>query len=87
MAKGQNLSGHQKGIVKRYYQNRETLATQKLGELVSELYLTSDAKKKNRIWKKVETALLNAGGKKPDVARIVGQQNLEALAKKLGDLF
>ena len=61
MAKGQNLSSYQKGVIKRYYQNKDTLASQKLGELVSELYLADSPKKLDRLWKSVETALVNAG--------------------------
>jgi len=39
MARGQYLTPHQKGIVKRYYEHKDTLATQKLGEIVSDLFL------------------------------------------------
>jgi hypothetical protein len=87
MAKGQYLNRHQKGIVKRYYQNRETLATQKLGELVSELYLEENQKKRGRLWKRVETALLNAGAKKSRVGTVVGRQDLKALADMVAELF
>jgi hypothetical protein len=87
MAKGQHLSGHQKGIIKRFYENRETLSTQKLGELVSDLYLEADQKKAGRLWKRVETALLGAGADKSRVARVVGRQNLEELANLVAELF
>src|SRR6185503_20548995 len=61
MAKGQHLSHYQQGIVKRYYENKDTLATQKLGEIVGELYLAmGDAKKSEKLWKSAKTALLNA---------------------------
>ncbi len=87
MAKGQYLNRHQKGIVKRYYENRETLATQKLGELVSELYLEENQKKRGRLWERVEKALLGAGVKKPRVSRVVGQQDLKALADMVAEIF
>ena len=61
MAKNQYLSPHQKGIVKRYYEHKGSIASQKLGEVVSELYLCESEKKANRLWKSARTALLNAG--------------------------
>ena len=51
MAKGQYLSNYQQGIVKRYYDNQDTLVVTKLAELSSELYLCDDAKKAATLWK------------------------------------
>jgi hypothetical protein len=87
MAKGQHLSAYQQGIVKRYYQNKDTLATQKLGELVSELYLCESPKKAEKIWKQVETALLNAGANKARVAKIMEDKDLTKLAALVNELF
>ena len=87
MAKGQHLSSHQKGIVRRYYENRETLATQKLGELVSELYLERDPKKLDRLWQQVETALQGTAAHKARIAAVVGRRNLQELAVLVGELF
>ncbi|GMV83209.1 MAG: hypothetical protein AMXMBFR7_43930 [Planctomycetota bacterium] len=87
MAKGQHLSQYQKGIVKRYYENKETINTQKLGELVSDLYLEENAKKAEKKWKSVETALLNAGANAARVQRIVETKDLKKLAELAGELF
>jgi hypothetical protein len=87
MAKGQHFSSHQKGIVKRYYENRETLSTQKLGELVSELYLERDRKKLDRLWQKVQTALEGTAADKARIARVVSRQNLQELAALVSELF
>ena len=87
MAKGQYLSPYQKGIVKRYYQHKDAALTQKLGEVVSELYLESDPKKKERLWKSAHTALLNAGAAPSRVEKLVAEKNLAALAKLVGELF
>ncbi|HOX05577.1 MAG TPA: hypothetical protein PK280_04170 [Planctomycetota bacterium] len=87
MAKGQHFSSYQKGIVKRFYEHRETLSTQKLGELVSELYLERDRRKLDRLWAKVETALEGAGVDKARIARVVSRQNLQELAALVGELF
>ena len=87
MAKNQNLSSYQQGIVKRYYQNKENLSTQKVGEIVSDLYLAEDEKKKARLWKSAETALLNAGANSVQVQKICAEKNLPALAKLVEEIF
>lgn len=91
MAKGQFLSPHQQGIVKRYYQNKDTIATQKLGDIVSELYLLQaekpNSKKTERLWKSAETALLNAGANKVRVERVVAERDLKGLAELLNAIF
>jgi len=90
MAKGQFLSSYQKGIVKRYYENKDTLATQKLGEIVSELYLLEvdpNARKAERLWKSAETALLNAGAGKARVERVIAARDLKGLAELVSQLF
>ena len=88
MAKGQNFTPYQQGIVRRYYENKDTLATQKLGEVVSELYLAAgDAKKSERLWKSAKTALLNAKANSARVEKLCAEKNLEALAKLVNELF
>ena len=87
MAKGQHFSSYQKGVIKRYYQNKDTLASQKLGELVSELYLADSPKKLDRLWKSVETALVNAGANKARIEKVTGERDLSALAKLVSDIF
>jgi hypothetical protein len=87
MAKGQWLSPHQKGIVRRYYEHKETMATQKLGELVSELYVCEDAAQAGRLWQKVQTALKNAGAPPARADRVVKERDLEGLAELLARLF
>jgi hypothetical protein len=51
---------HQQKIIKRYYDNQETIQTQRLAELVSELYLSA-GKKRQGIWKRVVGALEKLG--------------------------
>lgn len=43
---------YQKKIIKRYYQNFDTIKSQRLAELTTELYL-ADGKKSERLWKQV----------------------------------
>jgi hypothetical protein len=46
---------YQETVVKRYYRNRDRLAEQRLGELVSEIYL-ADGRKRDRLWQSAATA-------------------------------
>ncbi len=78
-------SKHQKGIIKRYYDNRDTLALQKLGELVSNLYLETNAAKIKRSWKSVRTQMLAAGIREKLVDEIVTDQDLGAVAKVISE--
>jgi len=53
-----DFSPHQQKIIKRYYDNLDTSAIQRLAELVSDLYLT-EGKKRQRVWTNIEAALRN----------------------------
>jgi hypothetical protein len=53
-----DLSPYQQKIVKRYYDNLDASALQKLAELTSDLYLSS-GKKRQTVWTRVEAALKN----------------------------
>jgi hypothetical protein len=47
---------YQQKIIKRYYQNFDSLKAQRLAELATELYLT-EGKKRERLWKQVGDCL------------------------------
>jgi len=51
-----DFSRHQQGIIKRYYANQPALSLQKLGELVTELYL-AEGKQRQKLWKSAAAAL------------------------------
>jgi hypothetical protein len=58
-------SKYQQKVIKRYYDNRDSIALQRVQELVTELYLAS-GKKREKHW---ESLALHLGklGVKPDV--------------------
>lgn len=87
MAKERSYTPHQKGIIKRYYENKDHLMNQKLGEVVSELYLCSDPKKAARLWKSAEKSLINLGVIKELAEDICECRDLDALAKEVSKLF
>jgi hypothetical protein len=87
MAKRHDLTPHQKGIVRRYYENRDTLMTQKLSEIVSDLYLCTSEKQATKLWKGARTALHNVHPGKARIDRICDARDLEALAALVGEIF
>ena len=47
-----DFSPHQQRIIKRYYENRDTIELQRLAELVTDLYL-AEGKKRSAVWKRI----------------------------------
>ena len=80
MAK-QDLSRHQEKIVKRYYQNQDTIQSTKLSEIVTELWLAEDEKAKTKLWGRAQVALMRLGVDATRVAKVVNERDAEALAK------
>ncbi len=87
MARHQYLSPHQKGIVKRYYEHKDSLMTQKLGEIVSDLYLCTDPKKAEALWQRAHKALMNAGANWVRVEKLMKDRHLGRLAELVKELF
>jgi hypothetical protein len=77
---------YQKGVIRRFYEHRDTLALQKLAEIVSDLYVATSEPKIKRTWGRVEKQLLAAGVHKHQAHAIVEDQDLGALAKLIGEL-
>jgi hypothetical protein len=82
----QDFTPYQQGIIKRFYEHRDTLALQKLGELVSDLYVATSEAKLSRGWKSVHKQLLAAGVHAHQAGAIVADRDLGKLAKLLAEL-
>jgi hypothetical protein len=76
---------HQQKIIKRYYENQDTLARQRLAELVSDLYLTS-GKKRDRVWEQIVAALRKLGVPDTRIDHLHKQDNPALLAEIVKDL-
>ncbi len=79
-----NLSRHQQGIVKRYYEHHETIQSNKLSELVSELWLAEDKAQQDKLWGKAQVALMRLNIDARKVADVVNRRDLKALAALVG---
>ncbi len=76
-----DYSEHQKGIIKRYYEHRDTLALQKLAEIVSNLYVETNEGKMKRAWKSVRAQMIAAGVPEKEADAIVDDRDLGAVAR------
>jgi hypothetical protein len=52
-----DFSPYQQKIIKRYYNNYDAIQSQKLAEMVTELFLAEGQKKRDRLWAKVAEML------------------------------
>ncbi|MEM1304516.1 MAG: hypothetical protein AAGG46_06450, partial [Planctomycetota bacterium] len=62
-------SKYQQKVIKNYYDNREASGLQRLGELVTELYL-AEGKKREKQWEYIEKALAKTGMKAERIAHL-----------------
>jgi hypothetical protein len=73
--------------IRNYYENLDTMSLQKLGEIISELYLANDDRKKSdQLWTKASAALDKLKADPSRVSSIISRRNIEDLARLLGDL-
>jgi hypothetical protein len=77
----QDYTPHQQGIIKRFYEHRDTLALQRLGEIVSDLYVETSATKISRAWAAAHKQMLAAGVHKHEADTILKERDLGALAR------
>jgi hypothetical protein len=80
-----DYSEHQQRIIKKYYNQLDTIMLQKLQELVGELYLADTDAQRQRLWQRAEKAMVNLKIPPQIVAHIVAQKDVEVLARNLQD--
>ncbi|MHC4621241.1 MAG: hypothetical protein ACYTEQ_26125 [Planctomycetota bacterium] len=84
MAKDER-SEYQDGVISRYYDNLDTIMLQKLGELVTELYLADSPTRQKRLWLRAQKAMMNLKVPAPIIDHIMQKRSVEILAKNLQD--
>ncbi len=78
-------SQYQKSVISGYYNNLDTIMLQKLGELVTELYLADTQTKKGRLWQRAHKAMVKFKIPPAIIDHIMKKQDVEILAKNLQD--
>lgn len=74
-----NYSKYQQNIIKNYYDNRDSIALQRVQELVTELYL-STGKKRQKYWEQISVHLAKLGVKPAQIERYVAEDKPELIA-------
>ena len=82
----QQLTRHQQSIVKRYYDNLDTVLLQRLGEKGTDLYL-AEGKKRAKLWDNVATALEKLGVPQSRIDRVRESDDARQLATLLQELL
>ena len=76
---------HQQRIIRNYYENRDAISLQRLGELVTELYL-SEGKARERQWKYIIAALEKLAVPQPRIDHLRKKDDPRLLAKLVEEL-
>jgi hypothetical protein len=85
MAMAKDFTPHQRKIIDRYYANQGTIQSQRLAELVTELYLASGAKRQT-VWKKAVTAMQKLGVPPARIDHIVKSDDSAVLAQVVKEI-
>ena len=79
-------SNYQQRVIRDYYKNQDAILVQRLGELVSDLYL-AEGPGRARVWKRVATALEKLKVPASRIEHIVASDNPALVAKLLKELL
>jgi hypothetical protein len=80
-----NYSPYQQKIIKRYYDNQDTLSHQRLADLVGELYL-AEGKKKERAWVAAGEAMQKLQLPQSRIDHLMNKKDPALLAELLKEL-
>lgn len=81
----EDYSRYQQGIIKRFYENKETMGLQRVAELVGDLYL-AEGKKRQKIWDQIVPALIKAGLPEAQANNLRQQDKADVLAETVARL-
>jgi len=77
---------YQERIVRDYYRNQDAIMLQRLGDLISELYL-AQGKARQRLWRRAATALANLRVPAERIRHLVASDNPSLLANLVKELL
>ncbi len=80
-------TGYQRKVIKNFYDNKDLRLIQKLGELVSNLYVETSEKKKETGWKRIKKMFTDLKVHPHEVEYLTRDKNLSMISKKLAELF
>ncbi|OHB46335.1 MAG: hypothetical protein A2545_06195 [Planctomycetes bacterium RIFOXYD2_FULL_41_16] len=78
---------YQQKVIRRFYENKDLRLIQKLGELVSNLYIETNEKKRESGWKRIKEILIDLKVHPHEVEFLTKDKNLTVISKKLAEMF
>ena len=78
---------YQQKVIRRFYENKDLRLIQKLGELVSNLYVETSEKKRESGWKRIKEILIYLKVHPHEVEFLTKDKNLTVISKKLAEMF
>ncbi len=85
-----NINGYTKyqtKVIKNYYENKDIHLVQKLGELVSNLYLETNERKIESGWKRLKKILTDLKVHPHEIEYLTRDKSLKLISKKIEELF
>jgi len=80
-----DFTPYQQKVIKRYYDNADTVGLQRLAELITELYL-AEGKKRERAWKQAATHMQKLGVPQTRIDHLLQQANPQLVAALVTEL-
>ncbi len=78
---------YQQKAIRNFYDNKDLRLVQKLGELVSNLYLETSEKRIETGWKKIKKMLTDLKVHPGEVEYLTKDKTLSLISKKLDEIF
>lgn len=78
---------YQKKVIRNFYENKDLRLIQKLGELVSDMYLETNEKKRESGWKKIQKMLVELKVHPNEIEFLTKDKNLTVISRKLAEMF
>lgn len=78
---------YQKKVIRNFYENKDLRLIQKLGELVSDMYLETNEKKRESGWKKIKKTLADLKVHPNEIEFLTKDKNLTVISRKLAEMF
>lgn len=82
----ENYSPHQQKIIKRYYENIDQVAWQRLSEMVADMYL-AEGKKRDKLWVSAASFMQKLKVPPTRIDALVAKKDIEGLAKLVKELM
>jgi soluble P-type ATPase len=81
----ENYTRYQQGVIKRFYEHKDSIQLQRLSELVAEIYL-AEGKKQAKLWASASTLMEKLGVPPARVQKLLAQAKPELLANLVKEL-